>query len=616
ENDKAGYVEFAGKLLGSGTTTKTKAQIDEATDFIGATLSTSYDGIYAACLTKHSDALLKLMTDVLFNPSFPADELEKTRKQILSSLASEKTDPDAASDRIGNLVRYGKDHPYGQSENEESVKSITRDDIVNYYKTFFKPNVAYLVIVGDITPDKAKEQAQQYFGNWEAGTVKELSYPAPQAPKANTVDFVPMPGAVQSVIDITYPIDLKPGTQDAIVANVLNNILGGSGFQSRLMQNLREDKAYTYGAYSTISPDEVIGYFSAGASVRNEVTDSSVTELLYEMKQLVDQPVPDSTLNTIKNIITGNFARSLERPQTVANFALNIEKYHLPKDYYETYLQKLNAVTVTDIQNAARKWLKPENSHIVVVGNRDIIPSLKKFSVNGSVNLYNPDGTVFKELKPAKQGLTAETVLKNYIQAIGGEKNLKKIKSFQQKGQMTVGQMSLDVVMKMKNRTKYSFIVSMGSMEAVRQVYNGQKMIISQMGQKADGSEDEIRDMKMQNDLLLETHYGIYGITPVLKGIDVIDGKEAYVIDLVQKKGSATHYFDIASGLRVKSIETSESDGEAMTSESLYKSYITVGKGIKFPSLIEQNEGGQNIVITIQEVTLNPKFEDSDFNIQ
>jgi len=329
EGTKAGYISMAGGLIQSGTKTKSKAEIDETADYMGASLSTSSGGIYGSCLKKHSDNFLALMSDVLLNPSFPQEEFDKTKKQQLSGLASEKTSPDAISGKITSVLNYGTKHPYGEVTTEETVNNITREDLVSFYNSYFKPNVATLIVVGDITPEEAKTQAQKYFGSWKQGNISPRQYPMPQAPSANRVAFVPVTGAVQSVIEVTYPIDLQPGTQDAIVASVLNNILGGSGFSTRLMQNLREDKAYTYGSYSSISPDEVVGAFSAGASVRNAVTDSAVTEILYEMKRLVDEQVPDSTLQTVKNIMTGSFSRSLERPQTIANFAFNIEKYSI-----------------------------------------------------------------------------------------------------------------------------------------------------------------------------------------------------------------------------------------------------------------------------------------------
>lgn len=616
EGPKAGYVSMAGEILGAGTKTRTKAQLDEAIDFIGASLSTSATSVSGSCLTKHTDELLGLMSDVVLNPSFPEDEIEKSRKQTLSGLQSEKTDPNSVSGRVGNQVKYGKDHPYGESANEESVKSISRNDLVGYYDTYFKPNVAYLIIVGDITPEQAKAQAQKAFGNWQRANVNDRLYKTPAAPKANRVAFVPMPGAVQSVINITYPIDLKPGTQDAIVASVLNNILGGSGFQTRLMQNLREDKAYTYGAYSSISPDELVGEFSAEASVRNEVTDSAIVQFLYEMERLVNEPVADSTLKTVKNIMNGSFARSLESPQTIGRFAYNIEKYKLPKDYYETYLQKLNAVTPADVQNLAKRLIKPSNAWITVVGNKEVMDKLKVFTTDGKLDVFNPDGTTFSELKAVPAGVTVETVINNYINAIGGAANIGKVKSFETAGKMAMGPMALDMTTRMKDNSKLSMSIKMNGAEMMKQVFDGTKGAAYQMGQKQEMEADDIADIRTQTDMLYELNYAKYGVKAALKGIGSEGGEDVYVVEVTKPNGSvATDYYSVKTGLRTKTLAVLTEGEESMTQETLYQEYKEA-EGVKFPSKMSQTMGPQSFEITINDIKINPKLDDKDFEVK
>lgn len=619
EKDKAGYVGFAGQIMASGTTSQTKSQIDEAVDFLGASFSTSSSNMFGSCLKKHADKLLAIMSDVLLHPAFPQDELDKVRKLSISGLASEKTDPDALSGKITSVMNFGAYHPYGEFQTEASLNAITRDDLASFYKAYWKPNISYLVIVGDITPDEAKRQAIQYFGTWQKGEAPMHNYTMPTTPAGNKVVFVPMPGAVQSVIDITYPIQLRTGTVDAITASVLNTIFGGSGFQTRLMQNLREDKAFTYGAYSSISPDDVVGSFSSTASVRNEVTDSAIVEFLYEMNRMVKEKVADSTLQTVKNIMTGSFARSLERPQTVANFALNIEKYHLPKDFYETYLQKLNAVTVQAVQDAAIQFIRPENAHITVVGNREVAEKLRRFAKSGRVEILNADGSKIVEMKPAPAGVTAESVLLNYINAIGGEKELMKIKSYEQKGTMSMAAipMPLEMNIKMKDQKKIASSFKMQGMEVIKQVFDGTTGTMSQMGQNMPMEEGMMTDMKTQADLVSELHYSNYGITATLAGIEVVDGEEVYVVNL-QKPGGAmsTEYFHRTSGLKVKSVSTQEMMGESMTSETTFKEYLTLKNGVRFPSHIIQVAGGQTMDIKTTDVVLNAKLTDADFMVK
>jgi zinc protease len=612
EGDKSGYISMAGDLLSAGTTTRSKSQIDEEIDFIGASLNTSASGVSGNCLKKHANEFISILADVTLHPTFPADELEKGRKQLLSSLESEKTSPDALSNKIGSVMNYGVNHPYGEQMTEASINKFQREDLVNFYNQYFKPEVAYMVVVGDITFEEAKKQTEQHFASWKRGDIKDKKYDVPAAPSGNRVVFVPLSGAVQSTIDITYPIDLKPGTQDAIVANVLNNVLGGNGFQARLMQNLREDKAYTYGAYSSISPDEVVGSFSAGASVRNEVTDSSVTQILFEMERIVNELIPDSTLQLVKNILTGNFARSLESPQTVATFAYNIQKYNLPADYYETYLQKLNAVTSADLQAMAKRVIKPGNAFITVVGNKDIADKLARFAASGKVEIRNADGSEFVDLKPAPSGVTVKSVLENYIKSIGGKEAIAKVKSFEQIGTMNMSGMELAVNMKMKDLTKFKMNVSMGAMDLMSQVMNGEKGYMAQMGQKEPMDEAMIADVRQTADLLSTLNYESYGMTANLLGINVLNGEEVYVIEFKRKDGtSVKESFGMSSGLKLLG-ESVDADG--MISTSQYKEYIT-SSGVKFPSKLVQSAQGQEVVFIIKEIKINPKLDDKEFSI-
>jgi zinc protease len=616
EGTKSGAASFAGDLMTTGTTTKTKSQIDEAVDFLGASLNSSSTYIGGNCLKKHSDEFLALLSDVLLNPSFSEDELEKARKQALSSLSSEKTDPDALSGKITSVMRYGKDHPYGEQLSEESLNNIKREDLLSYYNTYVKPNVAYLVVVGDITFEEAKASSEKYFSSWKKGDVKKNSYKQPQAPKGNRVIFVPVPGAVQSVISVTYPIDVKPGTQEAITASVLDNILGGGGFQSRLMQNLREDKAYTYGAYSDINSDKLIGSFSAGASVRNAVTDSAVTQILLEMNRLVNEPVADSTLKLIKNIMTGTFARSLERPQTVANFALNIQMYKLPSNYYETYLEKLNAVTAADIQALAKKVILPSNAYITIVGNKDIADKLAPFAASKKVELMNADGTEFADIKPVPAGVTLESVFNKYIDARGGKKALEGVKSIEQTGKMNMQGMALDVLVKMKDSDKFKMSVSMGGQELMQQVVNGAKGSMSQMGMKEAMDEAMVAETKIDADLLAVLNYAKYGATAALIGLDKVNNEDAYVVEVTKKDGTKlTDYYSVASGLKIKSLSVSSAEEGGMTSESLYQDYTMVS-GVSFPMKLVQSADNQQMVFTFSETKLNQKIDDKEFVVE
>lgn len=557
EGENAGVGEMAGALLSTGTKTKTKAQLDEAIDFIGASVSSSATGLFGSGLTKHQDKVLALMSDMLFNPVFPQAEFDKLKKQTLSGLASSKDDPEAIADNVANVVRYGKNHPYGELSTEATVNKITLEACQKYYQTYFKPNISYLIVVGDITPAQALAKATQYFGKWQKGTVAKTTFAAPTAPKQTQVDFVNRDGSVQSVINFTYPVQLKPSQPDYLAVVVMNTLFGGDS-NSRLYQNLREDKGYTYGAYSNINPDTEVGYFSASGSFRNAVTDSAIVEFMSEFKKIRDGLVKPEELSRVKAVMAGTFAMGLERPQTIARYALNTARYGLPKDYYNTYLERLSKITAEQIQAAAQKYLLPENAHIVVVGSQDdVAEKLKAF---GPMNYYDADGNPVKApAAPAVGGITAEQVIDKYIQAIGGKDKLASIKDETMTMEATVQGMTLEMVSIKKDPNKVKVVVSAMGNEMQSQVYDGSKGKVSAQGQSMAMSEKDAK--KAANDALIfpELHYAKTGHKLSYKGTETVNGSEAHKLVIEDADGNKeTTYFDAKTGFMLKNIETTE----------------------------------------------------------
>jgi zinc protease len=392
EGDAKGYISIGSILMSEGTINRSKAELDEQIDFIGASLSTFPTGISASSLSRHTETLLELMTDVLYHPSFSEAELQRLINQRASALATVPADANSILANVSLAAVFGPEHPSGEIITQESLANITIEQIREYHHTYFRPNVAYMVIVGDIDALRARELMDRHFAQWEAAEVPRHHYHTPLPPEGRRVVFAERPAAIQSSVSVTYPVVLPPGHEDAIAVSVMNAILGGS-FTSRLMQNLREDKGYTYGASSSLTTNSLVSRFRAGTSVRNNVTASAIEEILYEMKRLIDEPVDEGSLEMIKNYLTGNFARSLESPATIAGFALSVKRYDLPKDYYATYLQRLNQVTASEVQKVASSYLKPDNVIIVVVGNREEVANeLIPFSASNKVEFFDAFG--------------------------------------------------------------------------------------------------------------------------------------------------------------------------------------------------------------------------------
>ena len=617
EGDQAGYTSIAGDLLGRGTKTRTKAQIDDEVDFIGASMNTSRGGMFGSSLKKHMVSLLDVMSDVLLNPAFPQDEFDKLKKQMISGLQTAKDDPGSMSTNVSAVLNFGKDHPYGEQMTEQTVEAVTLQSAKDYYDKYFRPNNAYLVIVGDITPTEAKTMAEKYFGGWKKGNVPTHKYAMASAPFSTQVAFVPKDGAVQSSIRVTYPVMYKPGSSDAIAISVLNNVFGG-GFNGRLNQNLREDKGYTYGARSSISSDDLVGRFTASADVRNEVTDSSLTQFMMEMKKMATTNITAEELDFAKNFMSGSFARSMESPQTIARFALNTIKNKLPKDYYNTYLTRLQAVTVEDVARAAKKYIRPDNAHIVVVGNKDeVAGKLSKFSADGKVKFYDLYGEELKEAGDIPAGVTGESVIKDYLAAIGGVDKLKSIKTFESESTIDMGGMSLGMTVLKKAPNKIAILQSMGGQVAGGQIFDGTKGVVMQMGQKKPLEGDALEDMKAEAAMFVEMNYLKEGYQLDLKGVEEIEGDKVYKLVVTKPSGKkSTEYYSQETNLKVKSISTQDGGPQGtMTITSSYADYKAVG-GVLFPHSSElTGMAPMALVMKTKTVKVNEAIDDAKFKV-
>jgi len=285
EGAKAGYVSIAGDLIGAGTANRTKSALDEEVDFMGANFGTGSNSIRVGGLSKYTDQLIDILSDVLLNPSFPEEEFDKLKSQMISGLKANADDPDAISGNLRGAALYGLEHPYGEVMTEATVEAISIDDCKAYFDTYFRPNIAYMVVIGDITVKDAKKKLNKALKKWKAAEVPTHDYAKTPRAASTRIVLVDKPSAVQSVVWLGNVIDLPQGHPDIEPLRVANQILGG-GMSGRLFTNLREDKAFTYGAYSNFGVDELNATFGASAKVRNEVTDSAITEFLYEINRM------------------------------------------------------------------------------------------------------------------------------------------------------------------------------------------------------------------------------------------------------------------------------------------------------------------------------------------
>ena len=614
EKDAKGYVSMAGNLLRSGTKTKSKVEIDEAIDFIGADLYTFQNGMYGMTLTKHKTTFLELMSDILLNPSYPEEEVEKTKKQELAGLASSKTDPSFIANRVGQKLR-NPNHPYGEIETEETIEKITREHLVQYYNTYYKPNTSYLVIVGDISLKDAKKDAEKYFGAWEKAEVPKQEYQFPNKNLGTRVAIVHKDDAVQSYINITYPVNLKIGGKDAISASIANNILGSGAFSSRLLSNLREDKGYTYGAYSSLSKNPLVGNFRAFAQVGTEVTDDAVNQFVIEMNRMKNEAVDNETLSLFKTILTGSFARSLEDPQTIARFAFNTIKYDLPANYYQTYLEKIDKVTKEQVLAVSKKYIDPNQAIIVVVGDKNkLFEDLKKYSSTGEIEVYDIYGNPVKaeSAKTLPEGVNAKTVISKYVDAIGGQEALQKIQDLKMVATTSMSGMELKQTTYKKTPNKYAMIMSMNGNVMMQQTFNGERGIMKTFQGENEIIGEDLENLKIDACMNAELNYAELGVVVTLEAVESVNNKDAYKMKVVNPTGQTTYdYYDVESGLKVQSKQSTITPQGEFTQVVNYTDYQEIS-GIKFPFSIKIS-GVQNMELKVSSVEINTGLEDDLF---
>ena len=615
QGDKNGYVDIAGTMMRTGTKTRSKEKLDEEIDFIGASMVPSATGFSASALKKHLPKLLELASDVVQNPNFTQEELDKIKKQTLSGLAASKENPNVIQGFVRNALLYGKDHPFGEVPTEQTINNITLADIQGYYNGYYKPNVGYLAIVGDISLKEAKSLAKKYFAGWKKGDVKRNTLPTTQPVAGTRVAIVDRPAAVQSVLSVANVADLKPGSEDAITSRVMNSLLGGNF--SRLTLNLREKHGYTYGAYSELSASKYIGEFLASTNVRNAVTDSAVKEILFELNRLHTEKVSADELQKTKNIVTGEFARSLEDPNTVALFAINTARYNLPKEYYRDYLKKVAAVTPEAIQQAAQKYITPDKAFIVVVGNADQIEDrLRPFDKDGTLEYYNATADKAERTTLAlPAGATSDKVLETYISALGGRANLEKVKDLTIKSTITSSGAALTYTQYFKGPDKMVQSIKVGDLEIQKTIINGNKGKVISQNQTKTMSPAEVQEQKIQYGLNSVLRYNALGVKKDLSTLERIEGRRAYRLELTLPSGQQLYqYYDLETGLKIREVVITATELGNATQVTEIKDYRDVN-GLKIPHLTQLRAGNQIISTTVQSVEVNKNLKDDLFKL-
>ena len=608
EGAKKGVADLTSSLIGNGSKKISKDAFNEEIYFLGADLNFYASGASGSSLSKYSGRILELMAEGALNPNFTQEEFDKEKDKLLENLKTQEKSVAAVAGRVQNVLAFGKDHPSGEFLSEETIKNVTLSDVENNYHTYFVPENAYLIIIGDVKFKDTKKAVEKLFSAWTKASAPSIKYTDPLNVQYSQINFVDMPNAVQSEIALQNTVNLKMTDKDYFATIVANQILGGD-FNSYLNMNLREAHGWTYGARSGIGGSKYISTFRASTQVRNAVTDSAVVEFFKEIKKIRTEKVTDEMLANVKAGYVGKFVMQIEKPQTVAGYALRIKTQGLPEDFYENYIKNINAVTAEDVMAAANKYFLEDKIRVVIVGKgSDVIPGLEKLKIPMFYfDKFGAPTTKPVMKKAASTGVSVKTVLDNYIKAVGGEKAVKGVKSISTVASGEIQGTPLEMNTKVTSTNKLANEMKAMGMSFMKQVVNEKGAYVTQQGQRKDLDGEKLAEAKESAMPFPELTMGAKA-TVTLEGIESFNGSEAYVI----KDGKTTHYFDVNSGLKLGKSVVQEANGQKMTQITNYGDYKDV-KGIKVPYKVSMAFGPQEIEFKTTEVKINEGVSDADF---
>jgi zinc protease len=609
EGTKKGVDDLTSALMGKGTTKITKDAFNEEIDFLGADINFSSSGARANGLSKYAGRILELMAQGCLDPNFTQVELDKEKTKLIEGLKSNEKNVTATLARVENVLAFGKNHPNGEFLSEQTINNVTLNDVNAHYDSYFVPSNAYLVVIGDVKFADVKAKVEKEFGNWTKAVAPQTTYTDPKNVQYTQINFIDMPNAVQSEIAVVNTTNLKMTDKDYFAALMANQILGG-GAEGRLFLNLREKHGWTYGSYSSVGAGKYTTKFRASAQVRNAVTDSAVVQLLNEIKKIRIEPVSEADLTLAKAKYVGNFVMQIQKPETVARYALQAETQKLPADFYENYIKSINAVTSQDVLAAAKKYFLADNIRVIIAGKgSEVLPGLEKLKI--PMFYYDKFGAAVQKPveKKADASVTVKTVVDKYIAAIGGEAAIKNVKTVAVFSKGSVQGQNLDFTIKASAEGKLAIdmvLPAMG-MTIMKQRITQTLGYAEMQGQKKTFEGDDLKAMQEQAHPFYELAFS-NNPKITFAGIEKINDADAYVL----KTSKAKMFYDIKTGYRV-AVETENKVGEQVMKSRIYYSDYKDVKGVKYPFKMNVEAGPMPLEFIVNEVKVNEGVTDADF---
>lgn len=610
DGQKPGLSYLMANLLTKGTRKRSAFEIASVLDSIGAELSASTGGelltVTASGLKKHLPLLLGIFSDVVLNPTFPKEELDKLMPQVIASIKQDKSRPMQLAMALSRMVLYGPDHPSAQRRTEESVRSVTVEDIRAFHSTYVRPNnVASLAIVGDVTLKEIIPQIEAVFRRWETAKVDIQPLPPPK-PMPRGVYFVERPGSVQSTIVLC---GLAPGRKDPDYEKLELAIeMLGNGFSGRLFKTLRETYSFTYTPYAFLTQGKYFNRFAAGADVRTTVTDSAILVLRQQVEKVATDPAPEDEFTVIKQNILGTYQMSFEQPWFIASILQNAHYLELPEEYFKGYLKRVAAYSPYDALAAAERYLQPRNWWLVVVGKPEIAKELERW---GDIFRYDLDLKPIGSAGPEPVSISVNELLQRYTQALGGVEKLRAVESIVKTSTITLSaagqQFDGTSVVKQKAPNKQYQALSLPIVQQEQWV-NGTAAWMKQGSQPPQPMPDNIAASVRDR----ATMFYVTKLPDLGYHCSIVGKRNGMIILRAVKNGKETRFYFDENTYLLRRTDQQEGDQETgITMSEYYDDYRAVG-GIMLPHK-ERLESPMFSITSTSTYQLNVPLEDSQF---
>ena len=620
EGELSGVKSLLSSNMGKGNKFQSKDEFIEEKDFMGSFINYSSNGGSFSSLARYFERSMTMFAQGALYPVFNNEEFEKEKIKLIEGLKFNEKNTSTIARRVEDIIAFKQKHPSSEYSTESTVNKISIDNVNAFYNNYFKPNNAFLVVIGDVDLENTISLVKKLFGNWNFsknldsmfGENSINEFKDPQIPESTKIHVVDVPNASNVEITIQNVINRKTSDKDYFSGNVANRILG-AGPESRLFTVIREEKGYAYGAYSGLPTNyKSKTKFQARTTVRTEVADSAIVEMVNQLKLITNNLVTDEELDNVKSGYFGSFAMSMEEPTTIANQALSIRTENLSPDFYKTFLSNINKVSKDEVLSSAKKFFLIDNSQIIVTGKiRDISEKLENIFLDGEkvdVTYYDQFG--IETERPdysVDESVTVGGVIDKYITAIGGLDKLNEINSIETKFTANIQGTPLEGYSLKNDKNQSVFRMTIMGQVMQKTVFNKYQGYNEVMGQKINITEDELEIAIIQSALFTETKFDYSAIE--LVGTSVVNDEEVYEVKITD---NISAFYSINSGLKLKEVTTLEVQGNAISNEIFFEDYQEVD-GILFPGVQRILVGPQEIKFKVTSTKLNVETSDSDF---